>query len=503
MISNLPLLFADGYPTCLDKITVGQLEKFVPFMVQCSYGNNTVSSSVPEWWPDNLEFSLPVIKPQGMDSKWPAILKSLVCRCYSYHGCDFMLQFSEALSQCAVSSLRFVDGRDGTTSLYSKVTGKLLVTFRNENMLYDKKRESPKKTLLSRRYDEPEQSHIMVQPPLFDIYLCENCDGEFSSLKEMQYHEKICHLEQHTSTPSVVSEDLNSDQDKFLSYFYLSNASNGAELKSPRKTQQSNFKKTVGGSWRYAGIPFSSPLGLLVHRKIQVSHSTKIERNCPAKPSDLNAQFCRRRSPSWIVSWKPPEKNEEIDNAWVHIYKYPKWKSWKNTVSIGNQLIRKNLQLHGQCRNVHVKLKRLTQQEIDLYTSPIRANVPSTINCLSSVSSQVNHNSNDDCRFNQLLPRDLIVTESNGTHEKFYPVETELTENSVYSYNALKMHNPHLQLDLYKETCDGDQTSAEVMDHYKSRDVNNVDSQKHPWTNEVEAIPVISLISSDEESEDI
>lgn len=68
MISNLPLLFANGYPTSLEKITESQLETFIPFMVQCSLGHinlqGKIDCSEPEWWPEDLPFSIPLIKPK-------------------------------------------------------------------------------------------------------------------------------------------------------------------------------------------------------------------------------------------------------------------------------------------------------------------------------------------------------------------------------------------------------------------------------------------------------
>lgn len=69
MISNLPLLFANGYPTSLEKITEPQLENFIPFMVQCSLGHinlpKKVDCSEPEWWPENAPFEIPLKKPKS------------------------------------------------------------------------------------------------------------------------------------------------------------------------------------------------------------------------------------------------------------------------------------------------------------------------------------------------------------------------------------------------------------------------------------------------------
>lgn len=68
MISNLPLLFANGYPTALEKITENQLENFIPFMVQCSLGHinlqGKIDYSEPEWWPEDVQYTIPFTKPK-------------------------------------------------------------------------------------------------------------------------------------------------------------------------------------------------------------------------------------------------------------------------------------------------------------------------------------------------------------------------------------------------------------------------------------------------------
>ncbi|XP_058454642.1 uncharacterized protein LOC131432412 isoform X2 [Malaya genurostris] len=73
MVSNLPLLFAGGYPTSLEKITEKQLEKFIPFMVQCSLGYIQISTleeySEPEWWPSDLEFLVPFNRPKAFEGE--------------------------------------------------------------------------------------------------------------------------------------------------------------------------------------------------------------------------------------------------------------------------------------------------------------------------------------------------------------------------------------------------------------------------------------------------
>lgn len=68
LVSNLPLLFAAGYPTTLKTITETQLEKFIPFMIQCSLGlhpNDNTEFVEPEWWPDYIIFKIPLHKPKN------------------------------------------------------------------------------------------------------------------------------------------------------------------------------------------------------------------------------------------------------------------------------------------------------------------------------------------------------------------------------------------------------------------------------------------------------
>lgn len=139
MVSNLPLLFAGGYPTSLDKITESQLEKFIPFMVQCSLGEIQSpildSSCEPEWWPEDVPFTIPLRKPSNFTEDWFTKLKGIVAICYQFHKSVFLLRFCENLSAYQPESLRFINNYNSTTSLFDRVSNKLLVTFRNENMV--------------------------------------------------------------------------------------------------------------------------------------------------------------------------------------------------------------------------------------------------------------------------------------------------------------------------------------------------------------------------------
>ena len=66
-VSNLPVLFANGYPTSLDKMSEKQLEVFIPFMIKCSLNvrSGEELNYAPKWWPKVLEYSNPVVKPKN------------------------------------------------------------------------------------------------------------------------------------------------------------------------------------------------------------------------------------------------------------------------------------------------------------------------------------------------------------------------------------------------------------------------------------------------------
>lgn len=200
MVSNLPLLFAGGYPTSLEKITETQLEKFIPFMVQCSLGYIHIPTleeySEPEWWPADLEFIIPFCKPKTFRGNWLEKMRELVVICYSFHKCVFLLRFCTDLASYEPATLRFINNYNSTTSLYQRHSKKLLVTFRNENMLYDQPPQtSGRKCLLPKQISAVQsdlQQEQMVEPAFFDIYLCDDCDAELYSYDAYVEHEKIC-----------------------------------------------------------------------------------------------------------------------------------------------------------------------------------------------------------------------------------------------------------------------------------------------------------------------
>lgn len=65
-ISYLPILFANGYPTSLEKMTQEQLELFIPFLIKCSLNlkSDEEPKTAPKWWPTRLEYCVPFEKPK-------------------------------------------------------------------------------------------------------------------------------------------------------------------------------------------------------------------------------------------------------------------------------------------------------------------------------------------------------------------------------------------------------------------------------------------------------
>lgn len=70
--SNLPILFANGYPTSLESMKIESLELFLPFLVACSEEKQDLTSvqtkqKAPSWWPEKeLPFTIPLKRPRRL-----------------------------------------------------------------------------------------------------------------------------------------------------------------------------------------------------------------------------------------------------------------------------------------------------------------------------------------------------------------------------------------------------------------------------------------------------
>lgn len=65
-VSHLPILFANGYPTSLERMSEEKLEEFIPFLLKCS-GSITEKNLKPTWWPDSMNFTIPFCRPEKFE----------------------------------------------------------------------------------------------------------------------------------------------------------------------------------------------------------------------------------------------------------------------------------------------------------------------------------------------------------------------------------------------------------------------------------------------------
>ncbi|XP_063989455.1 uncharacterized protein LOC135168823 isoform X2 [Diachasmimorpha longicaudata] len=346
---------------------------------------------------------------------WMGTLKKLVYKCYTYHKSEYLLRFCAYLAQYPREKLYYVNNWDSTTSLYHKGTGKLLATFRNENMDYDKIVDSPRRSLLPQNHatsknlgkpnksKEPKQrpkddsSLVVIQPSMEEIYLCDNCDAEFGDLDQMKDHEKICGEPVTTTTPRPVTPyepiiEPELDQNQFLDYFKLSTPTaqfrpvinKSSNPPSPtihcEPVRGTRRMRTAVNLTRCPTIPLSSPAGMIMLKKsktmtesIQQERLERVERHLHApslnrfnRPKWLDRYIEYNR---WMVSYKPNREKFGQDD-YVHKYTFGAFKR-KPALSLKAQL------LYIACGTCHVKLERLTPEKLeDLQKHPWKYRPP-------------------------------------------------------------------------------------------------------------------------------
>ncbi|KAH8328275.1 hypothetical protein KR067_007551 [Drosophila pandora] len=403
MISNLPLLFANGYPTSLEKITEPQLENFIPFMVQCSLGHinlpKKVDCSEPEWWPENAPFEIPLKKPKSFVGNWMEKMKEIVVICYQFHKSLFLLRFCNDLAAYEHASLRFINNYNSTTSLYDRRNNKLLVTFRNENMSYDRQQKSRKCLLLQKNNNSINENvqHMMVEPPPFDIYLCDNCDAELYSKEAILEHENICCMEDDvilcdSPEPESKCEGKNEDNElrnAFLLNFglqskFTNNSTSNEKQKTYSLSEETSTEKKSSRSRRLPSrrnrnvhsfnrcsfIPISSPAGqqLLKSTKQTISkeyvseRQERLDRFCytPLVDKSNTRQKIFDKKPNTTVHCTFKKSHEHN----FHIYSFPRRQFVKRRDTTENFLFL-NSPLIKQCRPISVRLKKISEQMVD------------------------------------------------------------------------------------------------------------------------------------------
>lgn len=419
MISNLPLLFANGYPTSLEKITEAQLEGFIPFMVKCSLGHINLQDkteySEPEWWPEDVVFSVPFTKPKKFVGNWMDKMKEIVVICYQFHKSVFLLRFCNDLAAYEHASLRFINNYNSTTSLFDRRSNKLLVTFRNENMSYDKVQKN-RKCLLQQKMrngycvTDPEQQ-MMVEPAPFDIYLCDSCDAELYSKEAIVEHERTCHLNVADvilcDTPEPLEgnhpADTQNDNENlelrigFLLNFNLKVCENikntshdsSAKLQAKILEFQTNISlrkeknniifnntvraprrnRSVHSLTRFPTIPLSSPAGQLLIR----ANKTGVTEEYLNERLDRVERFCNAPhitdsavKPKYLERKYSPNNTyctfKKSHDSTIHTYIFPRRqfsqkRRMENFMFLNSLLIKK-------CRPIAVRLKKINENEI-------------------------------------------------------------------------------------------------------------------------------------------
>ncbi|XP_071523639.1 uncharacterized protein [Panulirus ornatus] len=251
---------------------------------------------------------------------------------------------------------------------------------------YDgRNRDSTKKLLLSPSPHSGERkgtngTTAIFQPPSSDIYLCDKCENEFYSLREVQTHEKHCRGDMPSSPvipspePELVDDEPEpAGQVPFLAYFNLQPAKHtGIEpYMSPRKRSASSPPRKLPGPIypRYDSVAISSPLGkfLLANSKFRNKYQAsqhfvmRYERHLHATPNtDIN--FSRERCNNrWIIVWRARKEEQ----PWVHLYCFTKAHRRDRLITIKTGLDRRSRRLLRMCHPLKVKLKRLQKRLVD------------------------------------------------------------------------------------------------------------------------------------------
>ncbi|XP_049870161.1 uncharacterized protein LOC126369654 [Pectinophora gossypiella] len=347
MIANLPLLFANGNPTALSKITAAELEKFITFMVTCSWGHDTARDiRQPPWWPSDVAFSHPFVRPDTVPKDWEGRLKNLVRKCYDFHKSAFLLVFSAQLARYPRNRLRYVDNHDHTTSLYYRPNSRLLVTFRNENLFYDK--GTPIEI-----DDEPQLKST-------DIYLCDNCDSHFDNFNVLKAHERLCNNE------NLPSSTCRGGLPEFLSALKLMPAGDQAEeATSTCDDSQSKprHSRSVSNIDRGPPYPFSS-LAYIRNAK------TNAQRDLSFTRERIERYCCTSTPISKNLASK--SKNQQFPIRYRRPIDY-----WNRKHVFPNQRNKKILDLKAQllllkCRPISVDVQRMSMQSMQAYIDKLR-----------------------------------------------------------------------------------------------------------------------------------
>lgn len=359
MIANLPLLFANGNPTALSKISADELEKFITFMVTCSWGHDTAKDiRQPPWWPNDVRFSHPFVRPDAVPKDWEAKLKNVVRKCYDFHKSAFLLVFSAQLARYPRKRLRYVDNHDHTTSLYYRPNSRLLVTFRNENLFYDK--NTPIEI-----EDEPQLKSA-------DIYLCDNCDSHFDNLEILKAHERLCNNDNN-----IPSSTCSGGLPEFLSALKLQQV--GENVEEPSSTSNDDSENRPRNSRTTANVdrgppyPFSS-LAYIRNTKSSFQKDSSYSRErierycCTSTPISSKNLGSKSKNQQFAVRYRRP-----ID-YWYRKHVFPDQRK-KKILDVKGQL------LLLKCKPISVDLERMSIESMQEIIDTMKKDSESKVVC--------------------------------------------------------------------------------------------------------------------------
>jgi len=276
MQSNLPLLFANGSPISLESLNLSELQRFLLFLLKCECGRTINSLSEldpPGWWPSEIAFEDDLLEKSTKKGMWSSVMRKLIHKCYDHHGAGFLLEFSRKLMIATQDSnkIKVIDNGDGTRSMRSAVSDKLLVTFRSENQDYDKKQRQQNNSFSTQ---SPLKKRCSLSlginasdprlPRCEDIFLCDNCGSSFKSLSEVLDHEKSCQQ-------AVDTKKAEEFHKKFFSYFKLAPSSGSLDSSSCSSKVVRPKPSTYA---KFLSIDVCSPLGQYIY---SLSSNTKDE----------------------------------------------------------------------------------------------------------------------------------------------------------------------------------------------------------------------------------
>jgi len=360
MSSNLPLLFANGRPRSLETISQPELEEFVPFMILCSLGQEVHlkpkeinKCPVPEWWPQGFPFKFPLVEQSDWINR-QVMLKSLVCRCYTFYDCEFLLKFSSELAEMAPSNLKYEENKgENTTSIYN-ASGRMLVKCRNENLNYDVHKNP-------RRYLSPIHRSPMNQAKKFEPVIDLTFDTSSEDEKEVYFKEapsvsgkrkrkgsietcdeplsKRCAKRMFNDFAKEEPEPEVLNQEQFMEKFNL--IQHGKEVTKEKEILKVDRKKRLAHCFSILSVTCRRGQELLEKNKHCFNLEASLERinrfcSPDQQEEEDSNQVCTRSSAVLSSMYKndaqtpdtnPPENNAELtDNKykWCHSFRWPR-----------------------------------------------------------------------------------------------------------------------------------------------------------------------------------